>query len=143
MEPVRPWAYRIWRACHSRTLHTLASDGPALQRLIEAHGELPMMYAWALFVHDEQPLYHLEPVKHVDEFTSKKGNKIVQQLDNESAITNFPLAAFLKVPDAFIFEAKEVFKQLERDGEGKIQREQPSLNSLQHRGAWQAVLKHA
>lgn len=105
---VRPWAYRIWTNETRQPLVTQTpKDGNGLEALIKENGEFVTAVAWSLYVHADPPLYHLEPVKHVDEFITKKGNKWVSEKEDESAITKFPLSSFLKVPDGFVVMAED------------------------------------
>jgi hypothetical protein len=107
-EKVRPWAYRIWTDKTRQPLVTrMPKDGNELEALIEEHGELVVAVAWASFVHADPPVYNLEPVNHVDEWITKKGNKMIIEHEDQSAITKFPLASFLKVSDGYIFASKD------------------------------------
>ena len=109
-ENVRPWVHKIFgaaRRCRP-CCPVLPTDGAKLEALIQEHGELVVMYAWYVFVDDgEGTMWHADPVVHVDEFTSKKGNKILREIEDTSSRTSWPLASFLKCPDGPLFAAKE------------------------------------
>ncbi len=94
-------------------LITAAKDGPDLEALIQANSERTVALAWWLYVNSEPPVYHLEPVEGVQEYTSKKGNKCVNSYADETKVTTFPLASFLKVPDGFIEEAEIILSSPE------------------------------
>jgi hypothetical protein len=111
--PVPAWAYAIWRGHNKRhpLLMTLPRDGGKLELLIQQHGELVAMVAWLEFVTAENPIYHLEPVEHAVEGEYKNGKKHLDTGTDEYAVTIFPLAAFLKVPDGPIALAQYTVSQ--------------------------------
>jgi hypothetical protein len=104
--PVRRWAYELWRKMPGKVLVTLPSDGEKLDVLIQEHDELTVMFAFILFITADPPLYHFEPVDHVDTFVSKKGNTIITTHTDEAAITNFALALFISKAEGYIVEAE-------------------------------------
>lgn len=103
---MRLWAHLIW---HDRNGSVLQTAGPKenerFESMLHEWGEEKIAYAWYLYVNAEPCPYNLEPVKHVDEFTSKKGNRIVREVENTAAITRFPLSAFLAVSEGYIIKA--------------------------------------
>lgn len=122
--PVRRWAYELWRLYTGKILVTLPTDGEKLEEMIQEHGEFTVIVAFVLFILADPPLYHFEPVAHVDTFVSKKGNKIVSTHSDEGAITHFALALFISKADGFVVEAqrtlgdKESLKAFFRDHHG-------------------------
>jgi hypothetical protein len=108
-EKVRPWAYRIWTNKNGQPLVTrMPKDGNQLEGLIEEHGEMVVAVAWASYVIADPPVYNLAPVTVVHKWTNpKNGRQHVDSADDESAITKFPLASFLKVSDGYIQMAKD------------------------------------
>jgi hypothetical protein len=107
-QPVRRWAYAIWMNYHlGAVLMTLPRDGEKLEALITEHGELTVVLAWNEFViGGEGRWYHTASVTHVDEFTTKSGKKMIIEKEDDSAVTRFPLAAFLAVPDGCVVAAQ-------------------------------------
>lgn len=105
---VRRWAYAIWMEHQMSVLMTTSTDGKKLEALISEYGELCVAYAWYTYVHGGDGIwYHTEAVKHIDEGRYKNsGKKFVIELEDTSAITRFPLAAFLAVPDGCIVAAQ-------------------------------------
>lgn len=111
MVKVRPWAYRIWAQSGYGPLMTLPRDGAGLEALVAEHGEMTVALAWYIFIVEcEGRLWHQEPVEHVDEFTTKSGKKIVRTVEDQSAVTKFPLAAFLAVPDGCIVAVQDAMR---------------------------------
>jgi hypothetical protein len=106
--PVRRWAYELWRTVPGKILVTLPSDGEKLEALIQERGELTVMFAFILFISADPPLYHFEPVDHVDTFVSKKGNTIVSTHTDQAAITHFALALFISKAEGFLVEAEYI-----------------------------------
>jgi hypothetical protein len=106
--PVRRWAYELWRKRPGKILVTLPNDGEKLEALIQERGELTVMFAFILFITADPPLYHFEPVNHVDTFVSKKGNTIVSTHTDEAAITHFALALFISKAEGFLVEAEYI-----------------------------------
>jgi len=106
--PVSPWAYRMWRNKTGQILVTLPQDGKKLNALISKYSELVVFIAFHLFVDQEPPLYHFEPVKHLDHGTTRSGKKFVNVIEDEGAITHFGLALFLSVADAFLITAEDI-----------------------------------
>jgi len=104
--PVRRWAYELWRANPGKILVTLPSDGEKLEALIQERSECTVMFAFILFITADPPLYHFEPVDHVDTFVSKKGNTVVTTHTDEAAITHFALALFISKSEGYLVEAE-------------------------------------
>jgi len=115
--PVRPWAYDLWRDRTGRVLVTLPTDGEKLEALIDEQGELIVILAFIFFIIADPPLYHFEPVDHVDTFVTKKGNTIVTTHTDQAAITKFALALFLSKADGFLAEA---WYTIEKQGQFKF-----------------------
>jgi hypothetical protein len=106
IQKVRHWAYRIWTGKTGKPCVTLSRDGSKLEKLIQEHGELVVAVAWALYVHSDD--YFLEPRELATECTTKKGDKYIQTAQDSSLTVRFPLAAFLNVPDGYIFAAQDI-----------------------------------
>jgi hypothetical protein len=62
--------------------------------------------AWWLYVNDEPRPYHLSPVSIAVKGRSKAGNEYIQQADDYSSITRFPLSAFLATNEGYIVRAR-------------------------------------
>jgi hypothetical protein len=77
-----------------------------LERMIGEWREDVTAYAWYLYVNADPRPYNLEPVKHVEKFTSKAGKMFMNQLEDGGSITRFPLSAFLATSEGYIVEAK-------------------------------------
>jgi uncharacterized protein YozE (UPF0346 family) len=80
--------------------------------LVTKWGEEVAAWAWWLYVNSEPPAYHLEPMQHVDKYSKGDGNIFARQVEDTSAITRFPLSAFLAVSQGFEVQAamhKEMF----------------------------------
>jgi hypothetical protein len=103
---MRLWVHLLWRQTNGRVLQTAGprEDGK-LEALINLHGEAQTAVAWWLYVNSDPRAYNLEPVMHVDKFTSKAGKTYVNQVEDQGAITRFPLSAFLAVNEGYIVEA--------------------------------------
>jgi hypothetical protein len=103
---MRLWAHTIWHAATNRVLQTCGpKENDKFEKFLHEWGEEKTAYAWYLYCNADPAPYNLEPVKHVDEFTSKKGNRVVRELENQAAITRFPLSAFLAVSEGYIVRA--------------------------------------
>jgi len=103
---MRLWVHLIWRRQNSSILATAGpKEDRKLEDFIQLHGEQQAAYAWHLYVNNDPRPYNLEPVKHVDKFTSKAGKTYMNTLEDQGAITRFPLSAFLAMPDGFLVEA--------------------------------------
>jgi|SRR5580692_5125486 hypothetical protein len=110
----KPWVCEIWQGKRSDTATLIVSptDAKNLERLIAETDEPTMILAWHYYVTDENlegdPVhYTLEPVVHVDQWTSKKGNKCSTVQASTAEITRRPFRAFLseKVVGSFIDRA--------------------------------------
>jgi hypothetical protein len=103
---MRLWVHLIWRQTNGGVLQTAGpKENGRLEELINRYGEQHVAYAWYLYVNSEPRAYHLEPVKHVDKFTSKNGKTYVNHVEDEGAVTRFPLSAFLALNEGYIVEA--------------------------------------
>jgi hypothetical protein len=111
---MRLWVHLIWRQTNARQL-TVAGprENEKLERMIGEWGEDVTAYAWYLYVNADPRPYNLEPVKHVEKFTSKAGKTYMNQLEDGGSITRFPLSAFLATSEGFIVEAKIRLSQKE------------------------------
>lgn len=110
----------VYRACHA--VWGIVDTGPfhslyrkecaELKRLMEQQNWSPLQIvtAWAMYVTDENPLYHQQPVVHVDSFVSKAGNRIVREVEDQSAVTKFPFLSFLATASGFLLSAAEELK---------------------------------
>jgi hypothetical protein len=104
---MRLWVHKIWRdATGGRVLQTAGpKEDRKFEDFLHQHGDAKAAYAWWLYCNAEPAPYNLEAVKHVDEFTSKNGNRIVLEKENQAAITRFPLSAFLAVAEGYLVNA--------------------------------------
>src|SRR5260370_26560372 len=104
---MRLWVHTIWH--HATGGCVLQTAGPKenerFEELLHSWGDEKTAYAWALYCNATPRPYNLEPVVHVDEFTSKKGNRIVKEVVNQAAVTRFPLSAFLAVAEGYLVKA--------------------------------------
>jgi hypothetical protein len=104
---MRLWAHVIWLKKNPTT--PLALCGPKedrkLEYLIGQYGEEKVAYAWYLYVNAKPSPYNLKPVKHVDKFTTANGHIMATTVKDSSAITRFPLSAFLAVNTGFIVQS--------------------------------------
>jgi hypothetical protein len=103
---MRLWVHTIWHSANGRVLQTAGPrEDENFERVLHEWGEEKTAYAWFLYCNADPRPYNLEAVKHVDEFTSKKGNRIVREVENQAAITRFPLSAFLAVREGYLVRA--------------------------------------
>ncbi len=104
---MRLWVHVIWLKKNPTT--PLALCGPKedrkLEYLIQQYGEDKTAYAWYLYVNAKPAPYNLKPVKHVDKFTTAKGNIMTTTVKDAGAITRFPLSAFLAVEAGFTIQS--------------------------------------
>jgi hypothetical protein len=104
---MRLWVHTIWHAVTAAVLQTAGpKENERFENLLHKWGEEKTSYAWFLYCNANPKPYNLEPVKHVDEFMSRNGNKIVREVENTAAITRFPLSAFLAVAEGYLVKAK-------------------------------------
>jgi hypothetical protein len=103
---MRLWVHTIWHSATGRVLQTAGpKENERFEALLHQWSDEKTAYAWWLYCHADPSPYNLEAVKHVDEFTSKKGNRIVREVENQAAITRFPLSAFLAVAEGYLVRA--------------------------------------
>jgi hypothetical protein len=78
-----------------------------------------VLLAWAIFVEDSSGddadgdaihAYNLKPVKTVHKWVSRAGKEHVDVHEDTSAITRFPLAAFLATSDAYVLNAQALIE---------------------------------
>lgn len=106
---MRLWVHLIWLDTNPQT--TLQIAGPRedrkLEDLISGWGdEYVVATAWYLYVNSEPRAYNLEPVNHVNKYSSKDGTKTyVSQVEDQSAVTRFPLSAFLATSEGYVVQA--------------------------------------
>jgi hypothetical protein len=110
---MRLWVHTIWHTATGRVLQTAGpKENERFESMLHENGEQILAYAWSLYCFADPRPYNLEPVKHVDEFTSKKGNRIVREVENQASITRFPLSAFIAVAEGYIVKARIEFDEI-------------------------------
>ncbi len=107
------WVHVIWLKTNPGV--TLQTMGPKEDRKFESFiyrfqngdgfDETRAALAWYLYVNSTPRAYNLRPVRHVDKFTTKNGNVIARAVKDTSALTRFPLSAFLAVCDGYYVQA--------------------------------------
>src|SRR6266404_9487589 len=112
---MRLWAHLIWLKKNPGT--TLMTCGPKedkrLEALIQKWGEEVAAWAWWLYVNSDPPAYNLAPVKHVHQY-SYEGKPRMREAEDESAVTRFPLSAFLAVEQGFSVQAAMLHEEYEK-----------------------------
>jgi hypothetical protein len=76
-------------------LFTLPRDEKGIEELIRKHGEGLTALAWFEFVIANPPLYHMQAVTLAVKKVSKAGNTYLEEREDESVVTKFPVASFL------------------------------------------------
>ncbi|HWY54256.1 MAG TPA: hypothetical protein VNZ03_07320 [Terriglobales bacterium] len=104
--PRRLWAHRIWTVKTGRPLNVRKTDTAHLERFITEHGEDKAARAWWEYVNSEQCLYNLDPVEIVIKGQGKNGKEWLESAEDESKVTQFPLAAFFAVADGYLVAAE-------------------------------------
>ncbi len=123
---MRLWVHKIWLYANDCPLHTGGpKENAKFESLLHEEGEAITALAWAMYVFEEPRMYNLEPVKHVDEMQLKSGGKWVQEIENQSAITRFPLSAFLATAEGYCVKAR-----LELETNDKENREYQRLQRI-------------
>lgn len=105
---MRLWVHLIWRNSNTTVLAVAGSrENAKLEELINSWHEEIVAYAWYLYVNADPRPYNLEPVKHVDKFTSPKtGKTYMNTFEDTASITRFPLSAFLATAEGYLIEAR-------------------------------------
>jgi hypothetical protein len=111
---MRLWVHTIWIHVNKQPLQTM---GPKENALLEAvitawEDEVKVALGWYLYCTADPRPYNLQSVMHVDEMITKTGKRIVSQVENQAAITRFPLSAFLSSPEGYIVKAAMVIDEL-------------------------------
>jgi len=112
---MRLWVHLIWLETNPQT--TLQIAGPKEDRKLEDFirnwDEATAALAWHLYVNSSPRAYNLEAVNHVDKYVPKDGKNIMaRQVADQSAITRFPLSAFLATSEGYAVQAKLHFDKL-------------------------------
>jgi len=103
---MRLWVHTIWHATTGKVLQTAGpKENERFEELLHKWGDEKTAYAWWLYCTADPRPYNLEPVQHVDEFTTKTGSRVVREVENQAAITRFPLSAFLAVSEGYLVRA--------------------------------------
>ena len=117
---MRLWVHVIWRQVNHPTV--LQTAGPRedgkLESLINQWGEHVVAFAWWKYVTAEPRPYNLAPVQHVDRFsyTDKKSGErktSVNAVEDQGAITRFPLSAFVAVAEGYLVNASMSWDELQ------------------------------
>jgi hypothetical protein len=77
-----------------------------LIREFDKDGEFTVAIAWHLYVNQEPRPYNLAPVEVATKNIAKSGKAWVDRASDESAITRFPLSAFLAVSEGYMVGAR-------------------------------------
>jgi hypothetical protein len=114
---MRLWVHVIWLETNPQT--TLQICGPKedrkLEDFIRQWGEETAALAWYFYVNSEPRAYNLEPVNHVSKFQSKDGKSTyVNQVEDQSAVTRFPLSAFLATSEGYGVRASMVIDEFSK-----------------------------
>lgn len=107
------WVRKIWQLSNETILCVLGSkESDGIKQLISECGESAAKIAWYYYVTEDPPKYHLEPVQHVDSGQSKTGHKWATNVEDQGAITQFPVLAFLATCQGYVDEARELLARL-------------------------------
>jgi hypothetical protein len=117
---MRLWVHVLWLQTNRQTV--LQTAGPRedakLEALINQYGEHVVAFAWHKYVNADPRPYNLSAVQHVDRFnyTDKRSGQLktmVNQVEDQGAITRFPLSAFLAVAEGYLVTANMASEELE------------------------------
>jgi hypothetical protein len=117
---MRLWVHVIWlQANHQTVLQTAGPrEDDKLEKLINEYKEHVVALAWYKYVNASPRPYNLAAVQHVDRFSyaDKKTGELktsTNQVEDQGAITRFPLSAFIAVAEGYLVTAMMTWEEVE------------------------------
>jgi hypothetical protein len=122
----RDWLRRIWHNTNSEPLNVRNTDTHRLERFITEHGEEKTARAWFTWVNAEPRPYHMDAPTLSVKKRGKNGSEWLEQTEDDSQITRFPLASFFSSPEGFMetpwsrFTEERFAKQFEHQARERV-----------------------